>query len=267
MTTSSGVPSRASAASLGTTPTATSTLAPVLIGCALMFVVIEFGPTWLTQWLDQPASAILATIAMLAVAMVLERAFYRRDALAAFAALGFNRPRVAAIAVAAILALVMLAFFPAFALVTGARIALRADWWWLLIGAVALNGVAEETLFRGYVFGGLRRGGFSFSRAATVSMVIFAGVHLFLFIGNPFIIGLLGTLVAVAAAFPLAFLYERGNNTIWATALFHVATHTIRFVDVEEPFAATAVTSWLVLQLAVPFGVFLFGRNLLAPAK
>jgi membrane protease YdiL (CAAX protease family) len=257
--------SRGERAELTAIPGTRAALVPVLVGCALMFAVLQFGPGWLMQWLDQSGSAIVAAAAMLAVALALERAFHGRGPAAAWRALGWGAPRMGALAVAAILALAMLAFFPLFAAATGAQIALRPDWRWLLLGAVALNGLGEESLFRGYVFGGLRREGYSFTAAATVSLVIFAAVHLFLFIGNPPVVGFLGTLIAIAAAFPLAFLYERGGNTIWAPALFHVATHSIRFVAVSEPHASAALTAWLVLQLAVPFGVFLFAR-LLRPA-
>ncbi|MCA9873806.1 MAG: hypothetical protein H6659_19065 [Ardenticatenaceae bacterium] len=74
-------------------------------------------------------------------------------------------------------------------------------------------------------------------------MLIFAAVHLFLFVPNLFIIGLLGTLIAVAVVFPMAYLFERGTNTIWAPTVLHVATHAIRPVDIPEPFYMTAVTS------------------------
>ena len=120
-------------------------------------------------------------------------------------------------------------------------------------------------LFRGYVFGGLRRAGLSFNRAGVVSLVIFATVHLLLFIQTPFIVALLGTLVAIAAAFPMAYLFERGNNTIWAPVVLHVAAHSIRLVDVAEPFYLPAVTAWLGLQLAAPFLVFFFRGKLKNP--
>lgn len=94
-------------------------------------------------------------------------------------------------------------------------------------------------------------------------MVIFAAVHLLLFIGNPFFVGLLGTLIAIASAFPMAFLFERGNNTIWAPALLHVGTHAIRLVDIAEPHYFTAVGIWLAMQIGMVFLVYTFLGNLL----
>jgi hypothetical protein len=96
-------------------------------------------------------------------------------------------------------------------------------------------------------------------------MAIFGAVHLLLFVGNPFFVGFLGTLIAVSAAFPMAYLFERGNNTIWAPVVLHVATHMIRLVDISEPQYLTAVGIWLLLQIGMVFLVYLFLNNLLKP--
>ncbi len=247
-------------------PPARTTIGLTLVGCALMFLVLQIGTTWLTGRIDMTWSALIATSTMLGLALLLEKLFFKRGLLPALRALGFRRPNAHALAVAGIIAPIMLAFFPLFTLVTGVQVSVRSDWWWILIGAIALNGIAEETLFRGYVFGGLRRSGLSFGRAGGISLVIFAAVHLFLFIQNPFLIALLGTLVAIAAAFPMAYLFERGNNALWAPVVLHVAAHAIRLVDVPAPYYLIAVTAWLVLQLVAPFLVLAFRRNLLKPA-
>lgn len=94
-------------------------------------------------------------------------------------------------------------------------------------------------------------------------MIIFAAVHLLLFIGNPFIVGLLGTLIAIASAFPMAYLFKRGNNTIWAPAILHVGTHMIRLVDIAETHYLTAVGIWLAMQIGMVFLVYAFLGNLL----
>ncbi len=203
---------------------------------------------------------------MVLVAVLFERQVFKHDVAQGLRAVGYSRPNPRAILVAAIVGLIMLAFFPLFSMVTGAQITLKADWLWILVGIITLNGVGEETLFRGYVFGGLRReAGLSFRRAGFISMAIFAAVHLLLFVGNPFFVGFLATLVAVSAAFPMAILFERGNNTIWAPVVLHVATHSIRLVDISEPQYLTAVGIWLLLQIGMVFLVYLFLNNLLKP--
>jgi membrane protease YdiL (CAAX protease family) len=238
----------------------------ILIGCAMMFVILELGVSALASLWGQTWAALIVTVIMVLVAVLFERQAFKHRAAEGLRAIGFGRPNPRAVLVAAIIGLVMLAFFPIFSLVTGAQITLKPNWLWILVGAIALNGIGEETLFRGYVFGGLRReAGMSFRQAGFISMIIFAAVHLLLFVGNPFFVGLLGTLIAVSAAFPMAYLFERGNNTIWAPVVLHVATHAIRFVDISEPHYLTAVAVWLLLQVGMVFLVFLFLNNLLKP--
>jgi len=238
----------------------------ILIGCAMMFVILELGVTALAALLDQTWAALIVTAIMVLVAVLFERQAFKHSAAEGLQVIGFGRPNPRAVLVAAIIGLVMLAFFPTFSLLTGAHINLKPNWLWILVGAIVLNGIGEETLFRGYVFGGLRReAGMSFRQAGFISMIIFAAVHLLLFVGNPFFVGFLGTLIAVSAAFPMAYLFERGNNTIWAPVVLHVATHAIRFVDISEPHYLAAVAVWLVLQIGMVFLVFLFLNNLLKP--
>jgi membrane protease YdiL (CAAX protease family) len=232
----------------------------------MMFVILELGVAFLAPRLDQTGAALIVTVIMVLVALLFERQAFKHNAAQGLRAIGYGKPNPRAILVAISIGLIMLAFFPIFSLVTGAQITLKADWLWILVGAIALNGIGEETLFRGYVFGGLRReAGLSFRQAGFISMGIFAAVHLLLFVGNPFFVGLLGTLVAVSAAFPMAYLFERGNNTIWAPVVLHVATHMIRLVDISQPQYLTAVAIWLLLQIGMVFLVFLFLNNLLKP--
>ena len=68
---------------------------------------------------------------------------------------------------------------------------------------------------------------------------------------------------SIAAAFPMAYLFERGDNTIWAPVVLHVATHMIRLVDISPSQYRTAVAIWLLLQIGMVFLVYLFLNNLL----
>lgn len=250
--------------SLQTKPRMT-TIGLVLLGCLLLYLILQLGLNWLTPRLDQTWSQLLVATIMLIVALLIEKLFWGRQPLAALRVLGFGRAKWQAILVAVIISVLMLLFFPLFAWATGAHITLKPDWWWIVIGGVALNGIAEETLFRAFVFGHLRREGqgMTFRRAAGISLLIFATVHLYLFVQNSFIVGALGTLVAVTAAFPLAYLFEESGFSIWPTVILHVATHTIRFVEISEPFYMTAVTAWLIMQVGAPFLIYAFRGNLL----
>jgi hypothetical protein len=77
----------------------------------------------------------------------------------------------------------------------------------------------------------------------------------------------LGAIVAIAAAFPMAYLFERGNNTIWAPAVLHVAIQTFRFMDIPEPYYLTVAVLWLILQIGMVFLVDLFLGNLFKPVQ
>jgi hypothetical protein len=63
--------------------------------------------------------------------------------------------------------------------------------------------------------------------------------------------------------FPMAYLYERGINTIWAPALLHVTSSAVRLMDILEASCVTAVSAWLGIQFITPFLVYAFLGNLL----
>jgi membrane protease YdiL (CAAX protease family) len=77
--------------------------------------------------------------------------------------------------------------------------------------------IAEEVLFRGFMFGGLRRY-LSFWPAALISGFIFAAPH--------FNVGLLIPFTGVGAV--LAFTYER-SGTLWANILVHMLFNLTSF--------------------------------------
>ena len=235
----------------------------VLLGGTVMFLVLQGGLMLLIPSLGQPASALVVAATMFGVAIVVERAFYARGVQSGLRALGLGRPMVGAMLVSIILTVGMATFLPIYSVATGVPISLKADWLWVLIGAIALNGIAEETLFRGYVFGHLRQGGHSYWRAGFTSLLIFSLVHLFLFVENPPEIAILGVLVAAAAAFPYAFLFERAGNSIWAGAVLHVGAHIFRLVEIPDAEYMTVAVIWLAIQVGFPFLVFAFSHTLL----
>jgi membrane protease YdiL (CAAX protease family) len=235
----------------------------IVLGAAVMYLVLQGGLNLLTPRIDLTLAAIVVAAAMMVVAFLIERWSFGRDFPHAFRALGLSRPRGRAMVVSLTITAAMAAFFPAFSLATGVPIELRPDWLWVLLGAIALNGIAEETLFRGFVFGHLRQAGQSFWRAGFTSLLIFALVHLYLFATNPALVATLALIVAIVAAFPLAFLYERAGNTIWAGVVLHVGAHFFRLVNIPEAQYMTVALTWLVLQIGVPFLVLLFANNLL----
>lgn len=235
----------------------------ILAGCVVMFLILHLGLTWLYGRADETWVRIGVAAVMLIVAVICQRWLFKVGTGKALLTLGYRYAHLRAILAAAIISVVMLAYFPVFTAITDVPVSLKSNWLWILLGIIAVQGLGEETLFRGYVFGNLRKLGISFQRAGFISMAIFAVVHLVLFTQNPFIVGFLGTLVAVTYAFPMAYLYERGNNTIWAPALLHVTSSAVRLVDVPEASYMTVVSVWIAMQIVTPFLVFAFLGNLL----
>jgi membrane protease YdiL (CAAX protease family) len=152
----------------------------------------------------------------------------------------------------------LLAFYPAFSLVTGAKLTLHDRWIGMSLGLFAQAGVAEEVLFRGYLFGHLRRGR-TFWQAALLSLLPFVAVHTLLFASMDWTIALASTLLAVATTFPLCYLYDRNRGTIWASALIHwIIQGAIKLVIVPDSFSLPIALGWMVVCATVPYVVFVF---------
>ncbi len=129
---------------------------------------------------------------------------------------------------------------------------------------VVAQGIAEEVIFRGFVFGRLRTGR-SFIRAATLSAVVFAVVHLSNFLHGfsaQVIIGVItSTLFAFVLAYPAALLFERSGQTIWPFAITHVLIDSVNwFENVSVPgpglyvyLVAVLLTAGWTVALALRF--------------
>lgn len=106
----------------------------------------------------------------------------------------------------ALISVLLLLVIPLFAHVRQASVPFFPGWGWLIFGLFAQAGIAEEILFRGYLFGYLRRRR-SFWQAALLATGPFV-VHLLLFVTLPWPIALAALFLAVALSFPIAHLFE-----------------------------------------------------------
>ena len=119
-------------------------------------------------------------------------------------------------------------------------------------GLFAQAGVAEETLFRGYLFGRVRLGR-TFWRAAAMSMLPFVAVHLFLFLTMSWPLALASVLLAVVISFPLAHLFELGGKTIWAPAILHfVIQGAVKVVIVADGGETLFPLVWMLASALLP---------------
>ena len=240
-------------------------LQPVDVTSRTLKIILGFALLWLL--LDRMAAAlgslrgewgVAVCIAVLIAAVVIEALVSGRSRLPALlSTLGLRAPNTRALVWTLVVAAALLCFYPAFALAAGSSLDLRDDWWLLLPGLFAQGGIAEETIFRGYLFRHFREGR-SFWQAAWVSAIPFTAVHLLLFLSLEFTVALISVLVALSLSFPLAWLYERAGNSIWPPAIMHfVLQGSIKLIETDESAFFTMAVAWLVVGACAPWVFFL----------
>ena len=172
---------------------------------------------------------------------------------------GFGVPDWRVVGVAAVISALMLTFFPIYSSLTGVTLDLPRKWLWILLGIVTGVGIAEETLFRGYVFNFFRKR-FSFWKAANLSMLLFGFMHLLMFLWLPIPIAVAAILLAIIAAYPTAYLFEQGNRTIWAPAIMHSAALATNLFVIPLEISISLSLMWIGVVLISLFLVFVLGR-------
>jgi membrane protease YdiL (CAAX protease family) len=197
---------------------------------------------------------------VVAVTLAVERAWPARTLVSAVHAIGLGSPRLTGLAVSVGICVLLLLVVPVFARWTGASVTVGAGSLWLLPGLFAQAGIAEETLFRGYLFGHVRHGR-SFWRAAGLSMLPFVAVHLLLFVTMPWAVALAALLLSVVLSFPLAHLFELGGATIWAPALLHfVVQGTVKILVISGGASPLFPIVWMASSAVLPLFALLMPR-------
>jgi membrane protease YdiL (CAAX protease family) len=146
----------------------------------------------------------------------------------------------------------------------GAAMSADPRWRTMIPGLFAQAGIAEELLFRGFLFGHLRRSQ-AFWPAARRATLPFTIVHLLLFVTLPWPIALAALLLSVLLSFPLAHLFELCGNTIWGAALLHfVVQGTLKVLVISGETILPMPLVWMAAGAVIPFLVFLVPHR--APA-
>ena len=225
-------------------------------------------PLVAANWLIPPGfPLLLRQIALCAwgvgAIFVCERLLFSATARDAFRAMGFVRARGPAVFVALLVSVPMWIFLPVYARLHGVPIALQPEWPALLAGVILVNGLAEEIIHRAFVFGHLREAR-SFAVAATLSTLIFAAQHVSLIFIVGWTSGLASVLLAALLTFPMAYLFERGGNSIVGPAILHTNTNApmITLLLPADVIAAALVPYMGAILLSL-YGVFGF-RGFLA---
>jgi membrane protease YdiL (CAAX protease family) len=224
--------------------------APLLTGFVVLFLVMQ-GLAGALNSVRGEAGLVVAA-ATVGAALLATRLAFAPTWMESVKALGLGAPRMKGVAVAIALCLLLLCVIPFHLTVRGGAAGFYPNAAWLALGVFAQAGVAEETVFRGFLYGHIRRS-HPFWRAALISMAPFAAVHLMLFATMPWPIALAALLLSVVVSFPLARLYDLGGGTVWAPALAHaVVQGGVKLVVIQDPsfpivwMAAGALLPWLV---------------------
>lgn len=232
----------------------------LLCGLIAIFAIFQWSAAALGSDRGQ-AGLIVGAVVTLAT-LAVERLWFRRDVASAAQAIGLGAARGTGLAASAGISVLLLLLIPVFAYASGAIVTIEPDAVWLLPGLFAQAGIGEEVLFRGYLFGQLRRGR-TFWQAAGVSMLPFVTVHLLLFLTMPWPIALAALLLAVVLSFPLAYLYELGGETIWPPAILHfVVQATVKVILVSGAAGASFPLVWMASSALLPLFVLLIPRSI-----
>lgn len=236
-------------------------LAKFLLGFVVLYGVLEGAARLLGDAL-RTENALLITGAVLVAAFVVELILFQQSWRAAPFALGLGWPGWRAIGIGLLIATLQLSAYPLIARVTGYHWMLPAHWQWTMVGIFALHGVAEEVVYRTYLFGRLRHGR-SFWRAAWLAVILFALSHLPILASQGLLVGGMAVTLAISSSFPFARLFEQGRNTIWAPALVHATVDTVIPLLAAGGMAdggQQAALLWMAVSMVLPYLAFAFGR-------
>ncbi len=226
------------------------TVARVTFGLFAVFLLFQASAAALGSDRGQAGLAVGAIV--LAATFAVERGLFGTPASLAVKSLGLGKPYLTGVTTACAVSALLWLVLVAFVLGTGVAWTMAPGWLALVPGLFAQAGIAEETLFRGYLFRHLRQGR-SFMRAALLSMLPFVAVHLILFLTMPWPIALAAVLLSVVLSFPFARLFELGGNTIWAPAVLHfVVQGTIKVVVFSGDSAALVPFVWMGASALLP---------------
>jgi membrane protease YdiL (CAAX protease family) len=210
---------------------------------------------------DRGQAGLVVGGVVLAAIFAAERFLFDRPLPIAVQDVGLGRPRTIGV-IAALLVMAVLICCGAVVLrAIGAPSGFIPGWGALLPGLFMQAGVAEETLFRGFLYGHIREGR-TFWHAATLSAAPFVAVHLTLFATMAWPVALAALLLALILSFPLAHLYELGGDTIWAPALLHFAIQTgAKIPSLSDDSRLVFSLLWMLGSAASPQLLFLIPRD------
>jgi membrane protease YdiL (CAAX protease family) len=221
----------------------------ILVGYTVLYIAFD-GAGRLLDGLGLGTGKIAAAAVGVAMAVAVEVLLHGRRSLpAVLLTLGWGKPDMTVVSISVAVSAALLASMPVIFRLAGAELVLPDTWPVLALSIWLLNGLAEETIYRGYLFRRLRAG-HSFGRAVLLGTALAAAAHLTIILSAGIVVGLLAVVVSVLTFLPFATLFERGRNTIWAPAVLHGAADCIIPLGALGLAPPMAIVYWMGAQVA-----------------
>ena len=227
----------------------------LVLGLVGVFALFQAIATALGS--DRGQTGVIVSLFVISATLAAERWVSGGTLLAAARSIGLGTPQLRGVAVSTAVCAGLLVTMALFVRATRTLVRFDSASLPLFAGLFAQAGMAEEALFRGYLFGRLRDR-YPFWRACLASMVPFVAVHLWLFMTMPWPIAAASVVLAAITSVPFAHLYELGGRTIWAPALLHFTIQTVPKVFITgDGNAFTLPIAWMAASALVPLLVLL----------
>lgn len=226
----------------------------LLVGLIVIFALFHWTATVLGS--DRGQFGVLIGLLVVGALTFAEKVLFGKSFKESIKFIGLTRPNKIGLLTVIIICLIMLLSVLVFAFATNSSFSFYPDWYWLVPGLFFQAGIAEETLFRGYLFGHIRQK-YTFWKAATLAAFPFILVHLIMFYSLPFPIAAASIILSIILSFPLARLFELDGNTIWSPAILHfVVQGTVKVLVAEGESANLFPLFWIAVCATIPLLVF-----------
>jgi len=208
---------------------------------------------------DRGQAGLLVGSAVLLVLLAIEWSLFAVPPSNSWRTLGLGRPSAHGLLAACLVTFSLLLAISVLTWATGIPVTIDSTLDTSVVGIAAQAGIAEEALFRGFVFRRLRERR-TFRSAATVSAMLFALAHAVMFITFPWHVATAALLLSAALAYPLGRLFELGGNTLWPPALLHAVIQIVPKVVHTGDQGSSFALAWMAACALIPQLVFLIPK-------
>jgi membrane protease YdiL (CAAX protease family) len=240
-------------------------LALITLGTAVLFLTMSAAASLAGSLRGEAGLAICALVIF--TALIIERALFGIHPRQALGLLGLTRRPAGGLLPVLLISVPMVAYCPVLSVMTGTPVTMREGWILTAIGVFLQGGVAEEVIWRGFLFRHLR-GGRGFWTASFLTMVLMVLAHVVLVWSLDPVSAAAAIIVSAVIVFPMCHVFELDHGAVWSVALMHAVVQGVpKLVDVPAEIASLAIVGWAVLSTLAPLLVFAFRRQVWAGVR